>query len=186
MHVKFSVCSITRTLTVKIVPDKCTSSVAQNTECLRIPVVLKSFSRQKDRRYDPFVKHTLDKFAEHGIRFFCFVFIEHRIYHRQFLHVGTGHFIYCHKCSLASSQPRTEPAKHVCFDLVSVTAEQSCIVLPKFLRLIKQVIAETLLIILYKNMSFINIHPGSDPAQHLCQFFGKRRNSKYNAVDHRK
>ena len=186
MHIQLSIRCITSALTVEIITDKCSPPVAQHSQRFRIPVVFKTFSCQKYRGNNPFVKYALYKFAEHCIRFFCLIFIQDRIYHRKFLHVSACHFIYCNKRRFSASQTRPKPPKHIRFDLISVTAKQRCVILPQFLRLIKQVIAKTLLVILDKNITFINIHPYGDSSEHLRHFFRKRRNCKNNTVDLRK
>ena len=186
VHKHLAVCGITGTLTVEIVSDKCSSSIAQDSQRSRIPVILKSLSGQKDRRYDPLVKHAFNKPAESHIRIFCLVRIEHRIHGCQFFYMRTCHFVHCHKNRLSASKPRLQPSEHIRFDLISVTAKQRRLILPEFFWLIKQIIAETLFVILNENMPFINIHPYCDSPQHLRQLFRQLRNTEHDPVDLRK
>ena len=135
---------------------------------------------------NPLVKHAFNKPAESHIRIFCLVRIEHRIHGCQFFYMRTCHFVHCHKNRLSASKPRLQPSEHIRFDLISVTAKQRRLILPEFFWLIKQIIAETLFVILNENMPFINIHPYCDSPQHLRQLFRQLRNTEHDPVDLRK
>ena len=123
MHKHLPVCRITCALAVQIVSDKRSPPVAKHAQRLRIPIILKSLSGQKDRRDDPLIEHALDKLTETRVRIFRLVFIQDRIYRRQFFHMRARHFIHRHKRRPAAAKPRFQPSEHIRLDLISVTAK---------------------------------------------------------------
>ena len=186
MHIHLAERRIAGSLAVEVVPDKRAPPVAEHPERLGIPVILKAFSCEKNRGYDPLLKHTLDKLAEPCVRFLCLVLVQDRIYGRQLLHMGACHLVYRDKGGLAASQPRLQTPEHKRLDLVPVTAEQRSVILPQLLGLVKEVITEAFFIILYKNVLLFHSHPHRDSAEHLGQLLRQLRHAEHNPADLRK